>query len=298
MSFFKHRLSMPCALTKNQKLVAILCSLGSASLFSCTHVIVKYVSIDLNAYHIAFWNDVFALLAILLFSRQLGGLQKTLKSQNKLLHSLRAICLTMGYLLLIISLTKMAIPTAYSLFFTAPILGIIAAAFFLKENVRSFHIIALMVGFIGVLFILRPGFIAIDLTIFYPLAAAMFFAASMVFGRQIPDTETKFSFGLYPVLMTLLVTGLLIATDFKIPTMEGLILLATSGFMAGFAVLLAGLAYAKASAAIVAPFEYVQMVWGVLFGYFIFNDVLGLYPSIGATLIILSGLYLVHHAKR
>lgn len=298
MNFFKHALSLPQRLSPNQKLVAILCSLGSASLFSCTHVIVKYVSTDLHAYHIAFWNDVFALIAILFFSRQLGGVKKTLQSQNKLLHSLRAICLTMGYLLLIVSLTKMPIADAYSLFFTAPILGIIGAAYFLKEHVRRYHIIALFMGFAGVLFILRPGFISLDTALFYPLAAASFFAASMVFGRQIPDTETKFSFGLYPVLMTLIVTGVLVTADFKIPNIESLFLLATSGFMAGFAVLLAGLAYAKASAAIVAPFEYIQMVWGVMFGYFIFHDVLTLPLSIGAGLIILSGLYLVHHAQK
>lgn len=284
-------------ISDNPKLIAIFCSLASASLFSFTHVIIKTIGDDLHAYHIAFWNDIFALITILLFSRRLGGLKTALQSGHKKFHLLRALSLTLGYLVLIVSLTKMPIADAYSLFFTAPILGIILAAIFLKEGIKTHHVISLIFGFGGVLVILRPGFIEVDTDMFYPLSAALMFSLGMVFGRKLPPTETKLSFGLYPILVTLLVTGMLVANDFVIPDTQILLLLTASGFMAGFAVLLAGLAYAKASAAIVAPFEYIQMVWGVLFGFLIFHDVLGLIPAIGSGLIIISGLYLIYHEK-
>lgn len=284
-------------ITDNTKLIAIFCSLASATLFSFTHVIIKYIGDSYHAYHIAFWNDIFALITILIFSRRLGGLKTALQSTQKKFHLLRAISLTLGYLILIVSLTKMPIANAYSLFFTAPILGIILAAIFLKEGIKGHHVISLIFGFSGVLVILRPGFIELNTDMFYPLSAALMFSLGMVFGRKLPPTETKLSFGLYPILVTLLVTGLLVANDFVIPDLKTMLLLTASGFMAGFAVLLAGLAYAKATAAIVAPFEYIQMVWGVLFGFLIFSDVLGLVPAIGSALIIISGLYLIYHEK-
>lgn len=284
-------------LSDNQKLVAILCSLLSASLFSCTHVIVKLIGDGMHAYHIAFWNDVFALITILIFASWLGGAKRALQSQNKPFHLLRAFCLTMGYLVLIISLTKMSMANAYSLFFTAPVLGIVWAIIFLKEKVKLYHIISLLLGFGGVLVILRPGFIELNTDMLYPLFSALMFSGAMVFGRKIPPSETKISFALYPILMTLIVTGILTVADFEIPQTSHLLLLTFSGFMAGFAVLLAGLAYAKAAAAIVAPFEYVQMVWGVLFGWFFFKDVLELFPALGSALIIISGLFLIYHEK-
>lgn len=282
---------------QSKNTTAILCSLVSASLFSFTHVVIKFVSQDMHAYHIAFWNDVSALITVLLLSRWLGGIKNTLHSSNKKYHLLRALGLTMGYLVLIISLTKMPIADAYSLFFTAPILGIILALIFLKEKAKMYHIISLLMGFLGILIILRPGFAALDTDMFYPLFAAMMFALSMVFGRKIPESETKLSFAFYPIIVTLIVTGILTASNFAMPSFNNLALLSLSGFMAGFAVLLAGLAYSYAKAAVVAPFEYIQMVWGVLFGFLFFQDILSGVVALGSIMIICSGLNLIYHEK-
>ena len=285
-------------ISQSRNSTAILYSLVSASLFSCTHVVIKFVSQDLHAYHIAFWNDVFAMITVLLLSKWLGGINSTLRSPNKKYHLLRAMGLTIGYLVLIISLTKMPIANAYSLFFTAPILGIVLALVFLKEKAQMYHVVSLLLGFAGILVILRPGFVALNTDMLYPLFAAMMFALSMVFGRKIPESETKLSFAFYPIVMTLVITGALTIPDFTVPSTENLMLLSLSGFMAGFAVLLAGLAYSYAKAAVVAPFEYVQMVWGVVFGFLFFQDIIGGLIALGSLMIICSGLNLIYHEKK
>lgn len=282
---------------QNTKVMAILLIFISTSLFAFADVIVKTLSDDLNAYQIGFWIDAFALIIFLTLSKKLGGFKNTLQSKYIRYHLLRSTCLSIGYVALLFSLIKMSLAETHSLFFTCPIFGVIFSAIILKERIKYYHVIAIIMGFIGVLIILRPGLIALNTDLFYPLFAALMFGMGMVFNRKIPDTETKLSFVLYPIFTTLCVTGLLAFPDFgfgnaPLPT------LALTGLMTGTAVLLVGLAYAKAPTAVVAPIEYVRIVWGIVLGYFVFGDILGTIPAIGAGVIITSGLYLIYCERK
>ena len=131
----------------NPVVKAILYALAGHSMFSFTHVAMKYVSTDLNAYAIAFWNDVFAFIAIILFARQLGGWKATLNSNYKAIHIIRSIFLTAGFIFIVMALAAMPIANVNSMTFTAPLIGTLISIIVLKERAKSFHWLALFGGF-------------------------------------------------------------------------------------------------------------------------------------------------------
>lgn len=285
-------------LSLNQPTKAILYALGGHSLFSFTHVAIKYLGYSLNAYAIAFWNDVFALITVLCFSKALGGLHNTIRSRHKPAHLLRGFFLTLGFIMIVIAFTHIPIANVNSMTFAAPLLGTLISIVVLGEKAKRYHWLAMMAGFGGVLIILRPGLENTNIYNLLALAGALSFALSMIFGRKLPETETKLSLAFYPIIVTLTVTGLLLLTDFQVPDMREMAILCASGFLSGFAVLCVGRSFTLAPVATVAPFEYVQIIWAMSFGFLVFGDRLDPYTAIGAVLIIAGGIYLMLHENR
>ena len=168
----------------NSKIIAIFCVILGTSLFATADVFVKFLGEGMTIFQIAFWVDIFALIAVLLFSRPLGGLKKTLNSSNKKLHLLRSAFITLGYFALLVSLINAPLAETYSLLFTAPILGIIWSFIFLKEKIKTYHAIALTLGFLGVLFVLNPGFSEFNPYLLFSFVTAVMFSFAMVVGRK------------------------------------------------------------------------------------------------------------------
>lgn len=269
------------------------------SLFAFGDVVHKFLSADLTPFSIAFWNDIFALFAVLLFAKPLGGVAAALASPRKPFHFARSLCLTIGWLLILAGIARMPLADTYSLMFSWPIFATILAALLLGEKVLRHHWISIVGGFCGVMLILRPGTGIFDTDMIFPLAAAGFFAAASIFSRLLPPSETKLSFALYPILVTLAVSGGgMLATSVQLPNILSLTLLAVSGTLSGFAVIMVGMAFSRGNTAVVAPFEYLKMLWAVVFGYLVFGDVPDPLMMAGAALIIASGMYLMVMERR
>lgn len=187
---------------------------------------------------------------------------------------------------------------AYALVFVSPLLVTILSVPFLGERVGTWRWVAVLVGFAGVLIMLRPGFQVLHYGHGIALLSALLWALSMLIVRRMEPSNSP----LAQVLLLLTATMILmwpIALWQWVP-LNGFTfaLCAVSGFLAGCAHITLVQALQTAPAASVAPTQYTQILWGTAFGYLWFGDAVHHLTAIGAALVIGAGLLTLWRESR
>lgn len=267
------------------------------SLFSIGDVFVKYIGNEMTNAQIAFWISLALIIGYLSISPEVGGLKKTIQTKKLKWHLLKGLCGIGVFFLMINGFKVLGLAMSYTLLFIGPFLSTILAVIFLKDKVHYHRWISIICGFIGVLVVLRPGYIPIEPAAIGVLFAALFFAISSIITRKIGETEQTLSFVLYTSIVCLVVCGVIMIFQGgfnELPSVEQLALLISVAFFhvgGNFAVTNA---FKNTETAIVAPFLYIQLLWGIGFGYILFDSVIDLWTGIGASIIVFSGLYLIY----
>jgi drug/metabolite transporter (DMT)-like permease len=184
------------------------------------------------------------------------------------------------------SWTAWPIAEVTALGFTTPIFATLGAALFLNERFRSYRLVVILVGFLGALLILRPGFRVIDIGAFAQLAAAPLFACSYLMVKSATHKESS---AMIVVLLSIFCTLTLAAPALWVwrpPTLHELMLLATTAMLAtaGHYCMTRALAAAEVSA--VQPFTFLQLVWATLFGLILFDEHPDFWIWIGGAVIV------------
>jgi len=188
----------------------------------------------------------------------------------------------------------------YAILFASPLLITVMAIPILGEQVRIRRWLAVVVGLVGVMVVLRPGGddAVLGLGHLAALTAAIFSALASIIVRKIGSEERSVVLLLYPMIGNFVVMAC-IMPFYYIPMpiehigMVGIISL--FGFVAGLFLIAA---YRNGEAAIVAPMQYSQIIWATVFGYFLFDEAIDQRTLIGAGIIIVSGLYIVLRESR
>jgi drug/metabolite transporter (DMT)-like permease len=186
----------------------------------------------------------------------------------------------------------------YVMIFASPLLITLMAIPILKERVGIHRLLAVLVGLIGVLVVLRPGSAELGLAHLAALATAIFGALASVIVRKIGREERTAVLMLYPMAANFIVMGALLAFVYEpmpVVHLGGMGLISVLAFIAG---LLLIAAYRDGDAAIVAPMQYSQIIWATIFGYLLFGETVDLPTVIGAGIIIASGVYIVIRESR
>lgn len=187
----------------------------------------------------------------------------------------------------------------YGITFAAPFLTVCLAYFLLKEAVGWHRWLSVIVGFIGVLILVGPQFNTINIGLLYAMMATIAIALGVIVVRKIGKNEYLPLFILYPFIGMLIVNVPMIYSEFYIPPIAELsgFILNTALVFCGVILTTYGLAHANSTAS-VAPFVYVQVIWGVAFGYFIFDDIPTTTTIIGLIIVISAGLYMIHRERQ
>lgn len=195
-------------------------------------------------------------------------------------------------------LQTLTLATTYSIFFIAPAMITVLSVFFLGELVNRARWIAIVVGMLGVLVVLRPdGAGLLTLSGLAILGSAACYAISAITARILARTDR----GEHMVFWLMFMMGVG-ATVLAAPNWVGvrpedfwlLCGLAVSGFLGQLAI---NEAFSTGEASVVAPFEYSALAWGVGLDYLLWNALPDQYTLLGATIIIGSGIYLVRHEQ-
>lgn len=220
-----------------------------------------------------------------------GGIGRALATRQLGLHLLRAALLpvNMGCVVLALSLLPMAEVMAVGISY--PLMITVLSALWLKEPVGPRRWTAVLVGFAGVLVILRPGLAVFDPASLLILAAAALFAVYQVLTRILGRSDGPVTLTLYTALVGAVLTGLVAPFDLRLPDAAGWALLALTAAAGTIGHSLVIQALETTPASVLQPFNFVQLVWATLAGYLVFGEVPDAMTVLGAAIVVGSGLY-------
>jgi drug/metabolite transporter (DMT)-like permease len=230
---------------------------------------------------------------VVLVSLRRGGLSR-LRTQRLRLHVLRGLLGVGGGLLAFYAYSQLPLADAYAIIFTTPLMITALSLPLLGEPVGWRRWSAVAVGFAGVLIMLRPGVAPIGVGALAALGGACLSALSILMVRRLGTTESTASIALYSNLTVVLIAGALQPFGGIVPVALDLCLMAAAGLIGGTALLVLIEAYRRAPAALVAPFQYSQMIWAILLGFLVWGDTPEAAKLFGAAVVAASGLFILY----
>ncbi len=293
----------------------ILFILLGMAVFSIQDALIKFIYEDAALYELYFGRTIVALLlllAYLKFSKQ----KINFKTYYPFLTILRVVCFFFGFSFFYISLTYMSLAMANALFFSSPFFVSILATIFLKEKVGIRRWIAIFTGFFGVFIVLNPDFKNFDYMKLAPVACALCYAISMTITKITSDKDD-----VYTQMIHLYFGAILISVLFFIFTGKGQFntftnetfqfifrewftnplyawpFIVAMGITGAFAFFFVLNAYSIASPSVVSLYEYSLIIWSILTGYFLFENIPTIRTFIGVSIIISAGVYIYLREK-
>ena len=270
---------------------AIVLNLSAWILLPFMDAIAKYLSAELSFFQITwaryFFTVFWTLPLMLIFFRK-----NLTFSENPKLQILRGLTLLSANICFFYSISIISMAKALTLAFVAPLVTTALSPIFLREKVGIKRWTAVLVGFIGSLVVIRPGFINFNLATIAALGTGCLYGVYLIITRKLHTTDNP--------LLTLLMTGIvgaIISTLFVPivwvnPTNIQWIWLATMGIFACLGHLLLIYSLRLADASKLAPFGYFEIITTILLGYYIFNDFPDMWTFLGLFIITSSGIYI------
>ncbi|SEQ16303.1 DMT family transporter [Thalassovita taeanensis] len=271
---------------------AALTALCAFAVFSGHDVVVKQLGGSYAPFQIVFFSVLFGfpVVTLMLIRDRTDG---NLRPRHPWWTALRTVSAVIASLSVFYAFSKLPLAQTYAILFAAPLLITLLAIPLLGEKVGWHRGAAILVGLIGVMIVLRPGSTPLTLAHLSALSAAVFSALAAVIVRKIGSDERSVVLLLYPMLTNFVVMACLmpfVYVPVSLPHLGGFGLMAVLVFCA---TLLQIAAYRVGSAFVVAPMQYSQIIWAVVFGVLFFDEYPDRSTIIGACVVICSGLYIV-----
>jgi len=256
--------------------------------FSLMDVIVKW-STDYPIGQVLFFRGFFGII-FYFFVIPKNRLHNFYLTKRPGLHLLRSISGLIALVAIFIALRKLPLATVVSISFAAPIFTTIFSIFFLKEKVGIYRWLAVFIGFIGILIITEPGISKLNIYYFLPIIFCLGLSYVAITIRQLSSTEPVWLISFYFSLAITLLSFLTIPQGWVMPSVNHLILLSLIGIFGGVANLWLSQSYKYSEVSLVTPLKYLALVFAIIFGYFIWDEVPTIKTLVGAFLVIISTL--------
>jgi drug/metabolite transporter (DMT)-like permease len=241
---------------------------------------------------IIFMRNLLATPMIAVIVLSIGG-RRALQTRHLGLHAMRGLLLVAGGYAFYIGLSILPLAEATSLIFAAPIFITALSVPLLGEQVGWRRWAAVIVGFAGVLIIVRPGAAAFQPASLFVLVTAMVYALLMISARWVGRGEGMWTMMFYLMLFPTLISGLIVPLTWQPLQMSHLPLFLAMAVFGALGMALISQAFRLGEAAVVAPFDYTALIWASLLGWLVWGEIPGLWTYAGAAVIIASGIYIV-----
>lgn len=265
-------------------------------LFATSDAIVKTLTQHYSVFQIIVIQSMFAMIPIGVMLGRTGGF-RVLRVRRPKLVLLRAVFAGCGTICGVYSFSKLPLAESYSIFFSTPLMVTVLSIPLLGERVGLHRWAAVVMGLIGVLIMVRPGFETLHPGHLAALFAAIIGAFTVLLMRRIAREEQ------HAVLVIAIILGMILvnlpgaALTFRMPSGNDMLLFACAGLFMGSAQFFVVRALALAPASLVAPMQYSMMLWAILYGYFLFGTVVDPLVVVGALVVVGSGLYIMHRER-
>lgn len=272
---------------------AVTCMLIGAALLSLNDALIKALTSGYPVGELLFVRGAFVCPWIVVLAIRSGGVHK-IRIRSVGGQSLRAVCVIASSFLFVTGLSYLPLADAIAVAFTGPLFITAMAPLALGEHVGWRRWLAVLAGFTGVLFMVRPGTGAMQWAVLFPLAAALCGGMRDLITRRISQTETTIAV-LFVTTAAVMLAGVTTLPFGWAPLRaDDLWLFAASGLLVAGAHYLMIEAFRQGEAALVAPFKYTSLVWAILFGFLLFAEVPDGWTLFGSAIVILAGLYIMH----
>ena len=299
----------------NNNIFGIIYILIAMALFSVHDAILKYIFEKISLYEIFFARTLIAALlsgGFLLITKQ----RIICTTHYPVLSIIRVVLHFLAFSFYFVSLTYLTLAVATALYFSTPFFMSIFARIFLKEHIGYKRWLSIFFGFVGVYIILNPNFNDFDYKTLLPLLCALFYSLSMTITKITSDKDDTYTQLLYFYLITILLCVLLFFIlgsgqfdNYNDPTIKFIFrewfsdinytwkFIAIIGVLATIAFTCVFRAYSSYSTSVTSIFEYSLIVWSIIIGYFLFNNIPSIRIVIGCIIIIGAGMFIFFREK-
>ena len=268
--------------------LAIAGTLTAALLASC----VKFVSNDLNPFIICFYRCLLGLILILPFVAK--NKFQALKSNNIKLQFSRSMINVISMICWFSALGMMQLEKAAALGFTTPLFTTVLAVIFLGEIIRIHRIAALALGFVGIIVIIRPGYIPFEYSTLLMLIASLSFSFVLIFVKRLSAIDTNLTIIFYHLLFMTPVFFILSLFFWESITFNQLlifIIMSTAGLLSHWCMTQS---LKMSDTTFVMPLQFTKLIWVSLIGFFIFSEMPDFWTWIGGAIIFVSVIYITY----
>jgi len=265
-------------------------------IYSMVNVLVKH-TIDLYPV----WQLVFFRVALVSIPASIWlaktGQLNTIKTKQFKLYLVLGITVSCMFYMLFTGFRALPLANAATLAYSSILFVTVFSYPLLGERVNIKQVVAILIGFIGVIIIANPHK-DFDVANLYPLGFAFGDGLMLLLTRYIAKFDSAPVITIFFSLVASIFSGIMMIPTWVWPTTNGWIMLTLFGIGAGIGQLFMTQAFREAPAVVVAPMIYTGAIWGVVLGYFAFNEVPQLHFWVGAAVLIASGLYLIMNERQ
>lgn len=285
--------------------LGVLLKVMAIFLFTCMSAMIKAVSDDVPAGEAVFFRSFFAIPVILVWLAQRGQLSVGLIPVSPMGHFWRGVFGTTGMGLTFFGLGLLPLPEVTAIGFATPIFTVILGALMLGERVRLIRVGAVIVGLVGVLIILWPRFggdgsyeRAATIGAIAILVATMMRSLVQVHLRQLVQKEHTAAIVFYFSATASVLSLITLPFGWVVPQGEVLVLLVSAGVVGGIAQIFVTSSYRFGTVSMLAPYDYTSMLFAIVLGYVLFDEVATVNMLAGAALVIAAGALVIWRERQ
>tara|TARA_Y100000992_G_scaffold33419_1_gene18749 strand:- start:220 stop:1038 length:819 start_codon:yes stop_codon:yes gene_type:complete len=210
------------------------------------------------------------------------------KTSRPFLHFKRCLAGLIALISIFIALRNLPLATVVSISFAAPIFTTIFSIFLLNEKVGFYRWLAVLVGFIGIVVISEPGLSNLNFYYIYPIIFCLGLSYVAIAIRKLSSTEPVWLIGFFFSFSIMILSFFTFYQNWIFPSFLDLFLLSMVGILGGLANLWLTQSYKFSEVSLVTPLKYLALVFAIMFGYFIWDEVPTMKTLVGASLVIIS----------
>ena len=258
----------------------------SVCAFSLMDVIVKW-SDDYPVGQVLFFRGFCGIIPIL-FLIPKDRFLDFYKTERPILHIKRCLAGLIAIVSIFVALRNLPLATVVSISFASPIFTTIFSIFLLNEKVGFYRWLAVFVGFIGIIIISEPGFSSLNIYYIYPIIFCLGLSYVAIAIRKLSSTEPVWLISFFFSFSILILSLFSLYQQWIMPSLIDLFLLSSIGILGGIANLWLSQSYKFSEVSLVSPLKYLALVFAIVFGYFIWDEIPTIKTLMGALLVILS----------
>ena len=210
------------------------------------------------------------------------------KTERVALHIKRCLAGLIAIVSIFVALRNLPLATVVSISFASPIFTTIFSIFLLDEKVGFYRWLAVLVGFIGIVIISEPGFSSLNIYYIYPIIFCLGLSYVAIAIRKLSSTEPVWLISFFFSFSILIFSFFSLYQKWIMPSFVDLFLLSSIGILGGIANLWLSQSYKFSEVSLVSPLKYLALVFAIVFGYLVWDEIPTIKTLMGALLVILS----------